>query len=75
MHADIKPEDIKIETFRAGDQPADISRTDIGVRITHLPTGTIAQYSASPFQARNRLVCMQMLRAALDARARQESER
>ena len=62
---DIRPEEIRIDTTRAssaGGQHA--NTTDSGIRILHIPTGTIVT-AVSRSQHQNRVQAMQMLRARL----------
>ena len=62
---EIKPEEIRIDTTRAssaGGQHA--NTTDSGIRILHIPTGTIV-IAVSRSQHQNRVQAMQMLRTRL----------
>jgi peptide chain release factor 1 len=74
---EIKPEEIRIDTTRAssaGGQHA--NTTDSGIRILHIPTGTIV-IAVSRSQHQNRVQAMQMLRTRLFDLERQkvDSER
>src|SRR5688572_26392950 len=69
---EIRPEDIRLDTTRAssaGGQHA--NTTDSGVRILHIPTGTIV-VAVSRSQHQNRVQAMQMLRAKLYDMERQK---
>lgn len=63
--------EVRTDTFRAsGAGGQHRNKTDSGVRLTHLDTGTVVTATEDRSQHRNRAVAWERLRAALDAQER-----
>ena len=76
IEVDIKPEDLRVDTYRAGGKGGQhINKTDSAVRFTHLPTGIVVACQTERSQLMNRQSCMNMLKARLYEYYREQKEK
>lgn len=75
VDVEIRPEDLRIETFKAGGAGGQyVNKTESAVRVIHIPTNTIVASQQERSQLQNRDVAMNILRGKLVQRAAEERD-
>jgi len=66
IQVEIKPEDVRVDTFCSGGPGGQHqNKTQSGVRLTHIPTGTVAESRSERSQHKNKAQCWRMLRTRI----------